>query len=275
MADEQTPVTPGTVSPDGLSIEMNDPKAPVNAPPVVPSTQDGEADKRKFAGEFDSVEELEAKYRELLDKQNALAEEGAKKKEEEEGDGEKDKPFAVPETREAADEVLSAKGLNVQDFENEYAANGCLSEESYAKLEKAGFKREMVDQYIRSSEIISENMVNTLMESVGGKERYLAMTTWAKDNLPPADVAGYNEVMYSGNTQLIRMAMQNLHYRYTEANGSKPANMVTGRTSAATGQVHDGFRSTAEMVAAMRDPRYSKDPAYTQDVERRVALSNF
>jgi hypothetical protein len=30
----------------------------------------------------------------------------------------------------------------------------------------------------------------------------------------------------------------------------------------------------AEIVEAMKDPRYSKDPAYRADVEQRVALSN-
>ena len=34
------------------------------------------------------------------------------------------------------------------------------------------------------------------------------------------------------------------------------------------------FRSQAEVVAAMQDPRYDKDPAYRQDVFAKLERSN-
>ena len=34
------------------------------------------------------------------------------------------------------------------------------------------------------------------------------------------------------------------------------------------------FRSTAEVVTAMRDPRYGKDVSYTENVQRRLADSS-
>jgi hypothetical protein len=36
----------------------------------------------------------------------------------------------------------------------------------------------------------------------------------------------------------------------------------------------DEFRSTAEVVAAMKDKRYGKDTAYTKDVEVKLGRSN-
>ena len=47
--------------------------------------------------------------------------------------------------------------------------------------------------------------------------------------------------------------------------------MLTGR--AAETQV-DAFRSQAEVVAAMNDPRYDNDPAYRQDVFQKLERSN-
>ena len=36
----------------------------------------------------------------------------------------------------------------------------------------------------------------------------------------------------------------------------------------------DAFRSQAEVVAAMSDPRYDKDPAYRQDLYDKLERSN-
>jgi len=47
-------------------------------------------------------------------------------------------------------------------------------------------------------------------------------------------------------------------------------NLVQGKPPS-TGS---GFRSQAELVQAMSDPRYDSDPAYRQDVARKLERSN-
>jgi hypothetical protein len=47
--------------------------------------------------------------------------------------------------------------------------------------------------------------------------------------------------------------------------------MLSGKAAAQTGDV---FRSQAEVVAAMGDPRYDRDPAYRQDVFDKLDRSN-
>ena len=54
------------------------------------------------------------------------------------------------------------------------------------------------------------------------------------------------------------------------ANGYE-GNMVTGRGARET---QDVFRSQAEVVAAMNDPRYDKDPAYREDVFNKLSRSD-
>ena len=66
------------------------------------------------------------------------------------------------------------------------------------------------------------------------------------------------------------MMVQGLYTRYQNAMGVEP-NLVTGRP-ATSGPVP--YRSTAEIVTAMSDPRYGKDVAYTEDVQKRVGGSN-
>ena len=46
--------------------------------------------------------------------------------------------------------------------------------------------------------------------------------------------------------------------------------MLTGKTTSAT----DVFRSQAQLVQAMSDPRYDNDPAYRQDVIAKLEQSD-
>ena len=52
--------------------------------------------------------------------------------------------------------------------------------------------------------------------------------------------------------------------------GKEPS-LVTGKAGSAA---PTPYRSTAEVVTAMRDPRYGKDVGYTENVQRRLADSN-
>ena len=56
---------------------------------------------------------------------------------------------------------------------------------------------------------------------------------------------------------------------YDEANGREGV-MLTGK---AVADKVDIFRSQAEVVAAMSDPRYDRDPAYRQDVFAKLERS--
>ena len=67
-----------------------------------------------------------------------------------------------------------------------------------------------------------------------------------------------------------KMAVEWLIFKREAAEGVE-ANLVQGRAKAAS---KDEFRSTAEVVEAMKDKRYGKDPAYTKDVEQNLARSS-
>lgn len=58
--------------------------------------------------------------------------------------------------------------------------------------------------------------------------------------------------------------------RYTTSEGNEPR-LVKG---VATGDATAVFRSTAELVSAMKDPKYKNDPAYRQDVIDKLGRSS-
>ena len=59
-------------------------------------------------------------------------------------------------------------------------------------------------------------------------------------------------------------------YAYRESNGSEPE-LIGGKLSS---RATDVFRSNQEVVAAMSDPRYLNDDAYTKDVEEKLNRSD-
>ena len=119
-------------------------------------------------------------------------------------------------------------------------------------------------------ELLSEEQAEMLMDMVGGEKAYQSMLEWAGDNFSKEEVEMYDGVMGSGNPDAIYYAVQALQSRYNDAVGSD-GQLLTGRGAQDT---DDSFKSQAELVAAMSDPRYDRDPAYRNDVMRRLENSD-
>jgi len=119
-------------------------------------------------------------------------------------------------------------------------------------------------------ELLSDKQAEMLMDMVGGEKAYQSMLAWAGDNFSQEEIEMYDGVMGSGNPNAIYYAVQALQSRYNDAVGSD-GQLLTGRGSQDT---DDSFKSQAELVAAMSDPRYDRDPAYRNDVMRRLENSD-
>jgi len=120
------------------------------------------------------------------------------------------------------------------------------------------------------SETLSEEQAEMLMDMVGGEKAYKSMLDWAAQNFSKEEIEMYDGVMSSGNANAIYYAIQALQARYTDSVGSD-GQTLTGRGAADT---DDSFKSQAELVAAMSDPRYDRDPAYRADLMRRLENSD-
>jgi hypothetical protein len=119
-------------------------------------------------------------------------------------------------------------------------------------------------------ETLSEAQAQELIKMVGGEKAYQAMLGWAGNNFSEEQIEMYDSVMESGNPNAIFFAVQALQSQYNNAVGSD-GQLLTGRGSQNT---DDSFKSQAELVAAMSDPRYDRDPAYRQDLMRRLENSD-
>ena len=117
--------------------------------------------------------------------------------------------------------------------------------------------------------VLSQEEESTILESIGGQDTFNAVQAWAKENLDQAELDAYNREVNSGDYYRARNALQSLSYAYRENEGSEPQ-LLGGKISA---NATDVFRSTAEVMQAMNDPRYLKDSAYTNDVQEKLVRS--
>jgi len=116
---------------------------------------------------------------------------------------------------------------------------------------------------------LSDEDAKALTDMMGGEDAYKQMLQWAGENLTQDEIQMYDSVVGTGNKNSCYFAMSALKQRYTDAVGSE-APLLSGRTPSDTPDV---FRSQAEVVAAMGDPRYDKDAAYRQDVFAKLERS--
>lgn len=164
-----------------------------------------------------------------------------------------------------------APPLDFAPFEEEFGRTGALGDESYQKLEAMGVPRATVDQYIAGQVAAGNQQVTAIHASVGGQQQYQEIMAWASRNLTAEETTAFNSQVQGQEAGVAKMAIQGLQARFQAATGTQPQLLEGGK--APVGVV--GFRSKAEMQEAIADPRYEKDPAYRNDVLKRVGGASF
>ncbi len=208
---------------------------------------------------FNSVEDLAKSYQELEKKlgDNTEAPKTDAPKEETKND------------LDIAEKAVESAGLNMEKLSSEYAEKGELDAKSYEALEKAGIPKEYVNQFIEGQKAVADQQASSLKEIAGGNEAYNEMSNWAADNMTDAEKTAYNTAVNSKDVETAKLAIAGLKAKFDGANGNEP-NLVEGKATI-TGQ--GGYKSWAEVTAAMGDDRYQKDPAYQNMVKEKLSKS--
>ena len=226
--------------------------------------EQAEADQQQMlAGKFKDAEALEQAYIELQKKLGETNEETPSEQEPEETSTEETKPEEVPESQQ----VLTSAA-------QEFADKGELSADTIASLEGMDSK-DLVSAYLELNQQpqnvdLDPKDVQNIYSQAGGEDSYAALTNWAAESLPEPAVKAYNKVVEAGDPGVIQLALAGLKAAYDEANGVD-GQVITGKPAA---NKQDMFRSQQEVVQAMSDPRYDRDPAYRSDVFAKLERSN-
>lgn len=213
-----------------------------------------------LAGKFRDAEDLEQAYIEL---QRKLGDPEARQEVEEPQQEE------VETEEESIDNFLDRIWEESHDEYSEETLNQ-LSQMDAADLAQMYLEyRQSVEEGGDAEELSPED-IGQLKGVVGGEQQYDNMIAWASQNLQPQEIDMFDAVMDRGDPTACYFAIQALAYRYGDAAGVD-GEMLTGSAPRTTS---DAFRSQAEVVRAMSDPRYDTDPAYRQDVYEKLERSN-
>ena len=227
-------------------------------------------------GKFKSVEDLAASYKELEGKLGTVTEEEQPQTEEEQPETNNTEFNAEELYGDGLASVLEEVGIDPQEISNRFQESGEITEDDYTKLGEAGFSKQVIDTYLdgirgnATAEDIAMTQIQGIKDSIGGDENYGKMVSWAIENLPANEVKEFNSLTETANATAIKFAVQGLYSQYNNAMGVEP-NLVSGKASSSG---PTPYRSTAEVVTAMSDPRYGKDVTYTEDVQRRLGGSD-
>jgi hypothetical protein len=176
------------------------------------------------------------------------------------------------EARKVADEAATKAGLDLNELSASYWENGSLSDEQYAKLEKAGYPKTLVDQFTAGQQAILDQRSASVYSAVGGEESYGEMLEWAGDNLDSKQIAAFNKTVNGTDMAAIMLAVKGLKAQYDGSVGFEPSATVEGQTAPRTGAAK--YDSIAQMEKDMSDPRYGSDPAFRKSVEDKLSRSS-
>ena len=196
-----------------------------------------------------------------------------------------DRPEWLPEKFKSAEELAKsyteleksfseksqATANDLNPFFDEYSEKGELTQDSYNKLNGMGLSKDVVDNYISGMKAQTDLQVTRIQNEVGGESNYNNMVKWAQDNLSEAEVNAFNKTIDSGNNEEAILAVKGVNARYkaTQTQQTNQPSLIKGQAAAP----REVFRSTAEVVKAINDPRYAEDAAYRKDVENKIKRS--
>ena len=247
--ENQTEVT----SVDNLSAEEQD--------SLKVGEQMQEAQDNLLAGKYKSAQELEQGYLELQKKlgQTEQTEEAPEAQEEqpEEEQGEPTILDRIWEESTSREEFTPELTEEISKLSSTELANMYLD------------YRQNVEETAPQTRDFTEQEVGELKGIVGGDQQYTQMLDWAQGNLNKQEIEMFDQVMQNGDPLAAFFAVRSLGYAYQNAIGYD-GNMIQGK---APKQNTDQFRSQAEVVAAMGDPRYENDPAYRRDIMDKLERS--
>ena len=225
-----------------------------------------------LAGKYKNAEDLEKAYVELQKKlgdKDGVSQEGQETQEVTD-ESESEEPKA-----EKSEAVSLLEAANDEYFSND----NTLSKETLDKI-SALSSQELVAAYIELAKDNPQNItseadvttaeINKIQNSVGGEAQYNQLVTWAGNNLSADKIKAFDDLVGTGNSAAIQLGVDALKSAYDAANGYE-GRMLTGKAAETRGDV---YRSQAQLVKAMSDPRYDNDPAYRQDVIAKLERSD-
>lgn len=177
----------------------------------------------------------------------------------------------APATEQEGEQAVTEAGLDFAAMTAEFAEKGELSDATYEALEKAGFPRDMTDQYIAGQQAVAAQLVARVHDIAGGEDAYNAAVEWAGENWGQEQKDAFNASMQGANSVVQAAMIRTLMADFSEANpGDFKPTTPSGKKEAGKGPSSLANVTAKTLEEAMRDVRYAPGPR--QDVHYVAAV---
>lgn len=247
-------------------------------------SDEGQDEPDKYAGRFDSLDELkkginnigsnlpeyvlngmspealEQHYTELRKEFSKSGKEGRKHAVKDETVEDKPKSDDKPEA--VSEELWS-------ELDATFTKGGSITSEQYDKLNAVGIPDAMIDRYLDSLKSEQVRFTQDIYDMAGGQEQYSTIKEWAEEGgIPEAELEAVSRL--TDYTQ-IKLAMAGVKARYDMANVSSQGNTLRGNTG---GVRSSGYKSQQDYMSDVSDPRYRTDERFRDKVKSKLERSS-
>lgn len=179
-------------------------------------------------------------------------------------------------------------------FTKAFIDNGTLSDAEVTEAATAsGVPEAMVREYVRGQEALRNagkstpeqaqliadqttrnNLAFEFSKDINGWQDFGA---WTVQHLSQEQRNAIEAAMVNSpkDPTTARVVVKTFYDQFKAAAGGAPRDVTLQAGSANETHATGGYASQQEMVTAMNDPRYTRDPVYNAEVGRKVAASNF
>lgn len=249
------------------------------------TTPEGE----KILGKFDSQDELAKAYQELEKKlgsgfaqtpeERATNETTTVSESNPTEDGGTESKSEEPESPygEAITSALTTAGLDVNAIATEFESEEGLKPDTRSKLDSL-FGKQMVDSYFAGLTALNSDQqaqvqagMTEVTSAVGGDEAWNTIAQWAAGPNGDQGIAEvYNAALDRGDFATMKLAAIQLKSQYESKNGTLNATSIKEGIASGANSA-EGYTSKQEMMKDIGSPEYAHDPAFREQVARRIA----
>lgn len=176
------------------------------------------------------------------------------------------------ETVESEDHSVNWEEVMIEFGNNQ----GAISDATRQKIIKAGIPEQLLEATLAGQKALWMQQVKEAEDAVGGRENLQGILNHVRDNFTPQEITAFNKAME--NPSVYKRVLRGLLHELADAQEAStqkttkeptptPGTVPVGSTSVT------GFATMQEMLDAMNDPRYNRDPSYTKEVHARTAKS--
>lgn len=163
----------------------------------------------------------------------------------------------------------SAKPFVKEDLMKE-VESGVLSEQTSEAFKKLGLD-DIASGYFKSTQDYQNLLTEHQDVLVGGSDRRKSILDWASKNLNADEIKTFNSDTLDKDK--FKDALLTLASKYDKAIGADSGSGAVKPDFVGANSGKALYQSADEMFQEMQDPKYSRDPAFREQVKRKLAMS--